>query len=424
MIPQLQMNKLTSLVQGKQKVQVLGEYEFVDHETRHHHATELEQKAVWSSKVGSMKHIAFLPCLHEWLSDVACLKSPSEGIVGQAQKMASIVAREKQDMPHAQWDGPEGQDPLEFLLQESEPDQQAAALIALAEEVRDVVSEELTLQEINLPATIYGDLHGQFRDLLLLLHDFDFPGEGDHSIVFNGDWVDRGKHQLEVVALVFALKAAYPDNVFLNRGNHEFPDQNKHGGATGFYAACTSRFGPDLGEQVFSSFHDAFEYVPLASLVGEKILVLHGGIGDGNWRLSHFESVQRPLDNDQCAKDNILYNVLWSDPLPEESEESFGAHSSPRDGHANMVHDFGKDITKDFCHRNGILAIVRSHQEKIGGCGYEVMHGGHLIRVFSARDYEGMDNDACILRIWQSPWTMGNIIVQPQVLKSFIKSKE
>jgi len=419
------MNKFASEVLGSDKVQVLGEYEFVDHATRHHQATALEQKAVWNSKVGSMKHMAFLPCLHEYFN-FCCPKSASEGIVGQAKKMALLVAKEKEDVPHAQWDGPEGQDPLEFLLQESEPDQQAAALMTLAGEVRDIVSEEATLQEVDLPATIYGDLHGQFRDLLLLLQDFDFPGEGEqsgHSIVFNGDWVDRGKHQLEVLTLVFALKAAYPDNVFLNRGNHEFPDQNKHGGATGFYTACKSRFGVDLGEQIFSSFHEAFEYVPLASLVGETILVLHGGIGDGQWDLLHFESVQRPLDNDQCAQDNILYNVLWSDPLPEESEESFGAHSSPRDGHANMVHDFGKDITKHFCHRNGISAVIRSHQEKVEGCGYEVMHGGRLIRVFSARDYEGMNNDGCIMRIWRSPWAMGNIVVQPQVLQSVLKRR-
>jgi len=274
-----------------------------------------------------------------------------------------------------------GLNPLAFLLQDADPNQQAAALMELASELKDIVSEEPILQQVDLPATIYGgDLHGQFRDLLLLLQDFDFPGEGGHSIVFNGDWVDRGKHQLEVVTLVFALKAAYPDNVFLNRGNHEFPDQNKYGVATGFYAACKSQFGPDLGEEVFMAFHETFEYLPLASLVGEKILVLHGGIGDGTWDLSHFDSVQRPLTNEQCENDNILYNVLWSDPLPEISEESFGAHSSPRDGHANMVHDFGKDITKQFCERNGILAIVRSHQEKARGCGYEVMHGGQLLR--------------------------------------------
>eukprot|EP00746_Dinoflagellata_sp_MGD_P122200 gnl/MRDRNA2_/MRDRNA2_57142_c0_seq1.p1 gnl/MRDRNA2_/MRDRNA2_57142_c0~~gnl/MRDRNA2_/MRDRNA2_57142_c0_seq1.p1 ORF type:complete len:459 (-),score=82.91 gnl/MRDRNA2_/MRDRNA2_57142_c0_seq1:32-1330(-) len=416
------MSNATCHVIGSNKVEVLDEYEFVDYATRHHYASALEQGSVWSSQVSRMRHMRFLPYIHEWLN-FDWFKTAGHGIAGQAQKMALLAAKEKEDVLHAQWKGPEGQDPLDFLLQESDVVQQAALLMALAEQARDIVSEESTIQEVSLPATVFGDLHGQFRDMLLLFQDFGFPEAGGHSWVFNGDWVDRGKHQLEVVTLVLALKVACPDNVFLNRGNHEFPDQNKHGGATGFYEACKSRFGPDLGDQVFASFHDAFEYLPLGSLIGEKILVLHGGIGDGQWNLAHFEYVQRPLNNDQCSEDNVLYNVLWSDPLPEKSEESFGAHSSPRDGHANMVHDFGKDITQKFCQRNGLLAVVRSHQEKARGCGYEVMHGGQLIRVFSARDYEGMDNDGCILRIWQSSLGMGDIIVQPQVIRSLVKHK-
>ena len=64
---------------------------------------------------------------------------------------------------------------------------------------------------VGLPAKVFGDIHGQFRDLLLLFGEFGFPSHrtGDvqsTAYVFNGDWVDRGPHQLEVVALLFALK--------------------------------------------------------------------------------------------------------------------------------------------------------------------------------------------------------------------------
>jgi len=39
--------------------------------------------------------------------------------------------------------------------------------------------------------------------------------------VFNGDFVDRGKRGLEVLLLLLSLYLAFPNAVFLNRGNHE-----------------------------------------------------------------------------------------------------------------------------------------------------------------------------------------------------------
>jgi hypothetical protein len=104
--------------------------------------------------------------------------------------------------------------------------------------------------------------------------------------VFNGDFVDRGTQQVEVVALLFSLKVCFPDRVLLIRGNHEFRDINAHMSVkdgSGFDQACTKFFGHEIGARVYESVHSAFDWLPFAALIENEVFVVHGGIGAGQW---------------------------------------------------------------------------------------------------------------------------------------------
>lgn len=190
--------------------------------------------------------------------------------------------------------------------------------------------------------------------------------------------MDRGPHQLEVVLLLFALKAMYPTRVFLVRGNHEFRSMNEAMGDVGFLHQCKQRL-PTSHASAYEAVHTAFEWLPLGALVERRVLVVHGGIGDGSWGLKELKAVSRPLKE---PADAVTVQVLWSDPSDSDSSMRSGVHQSLR---GENIPEFGPDVTHAFCAANDLLLIVRSHQYVRQG--YKVMHGGRLVTLFSARNY-------------------------------------
>merc|ERR1719181_1467437 len=262
--------------------------------------------------------------------------------------------------------------------------------------------------------------------MLLLFCHFGFPQATGPMFVFNGNWVDRGGHQLEVVCVLFALKLCFPTQVWLVRGNHEDGTQNKHAKERGFYHECCTRLG-HYGERIFSVFERAFDWLPMGCLLDRSILVVHGGIGTGEWDLEYLLQQKRPLEHKRLHEDPRLYNILWSDPIPDNSElgNTFGVHDSPPDNCSSLRARFGPDVTESFCRRNHLEMIIRSHEAKSRGLGYEVLHQGKCIRVFSARDYEGHGNDGACLSLTR--WGSGTgavVVVRPQVLCALTHSKE
>jgi len=293
-------------------------------------------------------------------------------------------------------------------------EQQAENIMSLAAAVKRVVAAQPSLVHVQAPAKVFGDVHGQLRDLLLLFAYYGAPTHkgGDvqtTAYVFNGDWVDRGPHQLETVVLLFALKAIYPSKVFLVRGNHEFRDMNESMGEDGFQAHVAARL-PAAGGRVYEAIHRTFDWLPLAALVAGQVLVVHGGVGDGSWGLRELRQLARPLDD--AHRELMTLHALWSDPSDSDSVMRRGVHDS---GRGENIPEFGSDVTAGFCEANGLSLIIRSHQYVRQG--YKVMHGGRLITLFSARNYfssDGQTNDGAMLLLTPDP--NGHLRVHPKRL--------
>lgn len=160
-------------------------------------------------------------------------------------------------------------------------------IIELCDAVEQILSLQPTMVEMKSAVKIFGDIHGQYSDLMRFFDLFGSPYDTysgqdaditKNSFLFLGDYVDRGSHSLETVCMLFALKIKYPKRVYLLRGNHEEIRINT---VYGFSQECRERLqeNPMDLKSVYRRINRVFEFLPLAALIDKKVLCLHGGIG-------------------------------------------------------------------------------------------------------------------------------------------------
>jgi serine/threonine-protein phosphatase 2B catalytic subunit len=85
-------------------------------------------------------------------------------------------------------------------------------LVRILNEMQKILAELPNLAKVQEPVFVIGDIHGQYFDLI---HMFEKAVDGVHdlnktSLLFLGDFVDRGRFGVEVFAFLAALKINYP----------------------------------------------------------------------------------------------------------------------------------------------------------------------------------------------------------------------
>lgn len=123
-----------------------------------------------------------------------------------------------------------------------------------------------------------------------------------------------------------------------------------------------------IENSVFKLFSESFSALPLATLIGSKYLVLHGGLfSDDNVTLDDIRKLNRHNQR-QPGQSGLMMEMLWTDP-----QTAPGRGPSKR----GVGMQFGPDVTKRFCDKNGLDAIIRSHEVRMEG--YEQEHDGKCI---------------------------------------------
>ncbi|KAJ4458509.1 putative Serine/threonine-protein phosphatase 6 catalytic subunit [Paratrimastix pyriformis] len=245
--------------------------------------------------------------------------------------------------------------------------------IALSDYVVEILLEEGTVQPVSAPVTVCGDIHGQFYDMLQL---FKIGGEVPNTkYVFMGDYVDRGYHSLETFSLLMCLKARYPSRITLLRGNHETRQITQ---AYGFYDDCMKRYGNALP---WRKCMEVFDYLPIAALIDNKVLCVHGGLSPELKTLDQICTIQR---RQEVPHEGAFCDLMWSDP-----EALDGWAISPR----GAGYLFGHKVAKQFNQINGLDLICRAHQ---------LVNEG----------YKHSFPDQCVVTVWSAPnycYRCGNI---------------
>uniref|UniRef100_A0A8C8IT69 Serine/threonine-protein phosphatase with EF-hands n=1 Tax=Oncorhynchus tshawytscha TaxID=74940 RepID=A0A8C8IT69_ONCTS len=295
--------------------------------------------------------------------------------------------------------------------------------------------------------TICGDLHGHLEDLLLVFYKNGLPSS-EKPYVFNGDFVDRGKDSLEILLILFSFLLVYPNDVHLNRGNHEDHIVNLR---YGFTKEVLGKYRLH-GKKILKLLQKIFSWLPLATVIDNKVLVLHGGISDTtDLHLISRVDRHKPVDSSRrrvhslthssstgtrhevqrrslqglnnrvtCSVEEELkerrrqaglsqsYGDLRnslansdSDPDSGELLESYGdewkqivdmlwSDPMPQDGCVpNEVRGggcyWGPDVTEEVLQRHNLTLLIRSHECKQEG--YEFCHNRRVLTIFSASNY-------------------------------------
>uniref|UniRef100_A0A0N4ZXA1 Serine/threonine-protein phosphatase n=1 Tax=Parastrongyloides trichosuri TaxID=131310 RepID=A0A0N4ZXA1_PARTI len=219
-----------------------------------------------------------------------------------------------------------------------------------------IFKNEPILLNIKIPNTdliVLSDVHGSFMDLLEIFVKNGAPGVKTYLIL--GDYVDKGVDEVFVIIFLFLIKICFPERLYLLRGNHEFLDLNSR---ETFPSRCKKILGSFNGYRIINY---AFEFLPLAAIVEDDILCVHGGVSQWMKNRQSISQLERPLKkNKDIISRLIISDIIWSDVKRDDYPkfEGLGFSTSKR-GVGFAFNDYGlTTILRDL----NVSRLIRGHQ--------------------------------------------------------------
>lgn len=202
-------------------------------------------------------------------------------------------------------------------------------------------------------AIFVGDTHGDFDASKTILDKYL---DRDHTIVFLGDYVDRGPDSKENIYFLLSKKLEFPDRLFLLMGNHE--------------SYCSVPFSPaDFWESMSSDEQHALDnilkYLPFAVITENKVIGLHGVVPEID-TLSDINNITL------CSK--RWYQLVWGDFIESEENSFYSFDGRPK---------YGERYFNQVMKNIGMNILIRSHQPRIK----PVIFNGRCITIITSYSY-------------------------------------
>ena len=253
----------------------------------------------------------------------------------------------------------------------------------ICDQVKGILRCEDNVVRIRAPVNVCGDLRGYFECLLEVLRVGGEPGEVNY--VFLGNYIGLGKGSINIFCLLFLYKIKYPGKVCLLRGNYETREM-----AAGKKLAdeCENKF---CGQGLWEAIVDVFMYLPLACLIDDSIFCVHCGLSPTVTTIDEINKIERFTEfTRKLPPEGPVCEFLMT--IPKEAESEWGFEP------LTYNFSYGSKVSDLFKAENGIKLIVRSNC--IVKQGYDIMHNGNLITIFSASNHLGpYINTGAILQV-------------------------
>ncbi|OWK63723.1 Serine/threonine-protein phosphatase with EF-hands 1 [Lonchura striata] len=269
----------------------------------------------------------------------------------------------------------------------------ARYVLQLLSETRRVLKEMPNITHLSTSyskeITVCGDLHGNLDDLLLIFYKNGLPSE-QNRYVFNGDFVDRGKNSMEILIILFAFLLIYPNDLHLNRGNHEDYIMNLRYGFTKEVSKKYKLKSLMRPPKSVRNRQDQMKKRIPTTKPSKHVANQH--VAGKTQHISSSGFTEPPGSNlppDPALKEwKQILDILWSDPRSQNG-------CTPNKCRGGGCY-FGPDVTAKLFERYNLKMLIRSHEFKPEG--YEISHDGKVITIFSASNYyeEGSNRGAYI----------------------------